>query len=451
MTDKTKTIFALSSGRGKAGIAVIRISGPGTSRALEQLAGGVTEPRKLILRTLKSPSTDELLDQALVAWFPGPHSFTGEDMAELHIHGGLAVIEGVLSALGVLDGFESAEPGAFTRRAFYNGKLDLVAIEGLADLIDAETEAQHRQAVRQMEGQLGALYENWRQSLIQVLAYVEATLDFPDEDDVPVRVSEQLRETLRQVLEEIKIHLDDNRRGERLRSGVRVVIAGPPNVGKSSLLNCLAQRDAAIVSSQAGTTRDIIEVHLNLGGMPVILVDTAGIHESADDIEKQGIERAQAQSKQADILLWLCEASDKRFQGANLADSDLIDAGVEPDLVFTKADLAEPGEVRSGAEAVCLISVKTGEGIEALLDYLKGQAQELVGTGHEAVLTRTRHRQALVDCCGYLEQAIAQNADAEELNAEDIRLAARALGRITGRVDVEAVLDVVFADFCIGK
>jgi len=451
MTIETKTIFALSSGRGKAGVAVIRISGPKTPLAIDQIAGGMVESRKLILRTLKSPSNDEVLDQALVTWFPGPHSFTGEDMAELHIHGGLAVIEGVLSALGALDGFEPAQPGAFTRRAFYNGKLDLVAIEGLADLIEAETEAQRRQAVRQMEGQLGTLYENWRESLIQVLAYVEATLDFPDEDDVPVRVSEKLRETLVQVLKEIKNHLDDNRQGERLRSGVRVVIAGPPNVGKSSLLNCLARRDAAIVSSQAGTTRDIIEVHLNLGGMPVILVDTAGIHESADDIEQQGIARAQAQSKQADILLWLCEVGKKRFQGANLADFDLIDAEVEPGLIFTKADLAEPGEDRSRAEAVCSISVKTGEGIDDLLNYLTSQAQELIGTGHETVLTRTRHRLALVECCEYLEQAIEQNADAEELNAEDIRLAARALGRITGRVDVEAVLDVVFADFCIGK
>jgi len=270
-------------------------------------------------------------------------------------------------------------------------------------------------------------------------------------DLVPVRVSEKLRETLRQVLKEIEDHLDDNRQGERLRSGVRVVIAGPPNVGKSSLLNCLAQRDAAIVSSQAGTTRDIIEVHLNLGGMPVILVDTAGIHESADDIEQQGIERAQAQSKQADILLWLCEVGNKRFQGANLADLELPDTRVEPGLVFTKADLAGTDDHGTEAQALCSISVKTGEGIEALLDYLKNRAQELVGTGHEAVLTRTRHRQSLVECCGYLEQAIEQNADAEELNAEDIRLAVRALGRITGRVDVEAVLDVVFADFCIGK
>lgn len=451
MTNDNSTIFALSSGRGKAGIAVIRISGPQTSHALEQLGAGGPAPRKLVLCALKAPDSEEVLDQALVAWFPGPHSFTGEDMAELHVHGGLAVIEGVLGALGALDGFAPAEPGAFTRRAFHNGKLDLVAIEGLADLIEAETQAQRRQAVRQLDGQLGALYENWRQSLIQVLAYVEATLDFPDEDDVPVRVSEELRATLRQVLGEISDHLDDNRQGERLRSGVRVVIAGPPNVGKSSLLNCLAQRDAAIVSSQAGTTRDIIEVHLNLGGMPVILVDTAGIHESADDIEKQGIARAQAQSKQADILLWLCAMDDKRFQGANLADLELVDAGVEPVLIFTKADLDQGGHDAGDRQATCSISVKTGEGIETLLDYLTGQAQALIGTGHEAVLTRSRHRQALVECCGHLKQALEQNLDAEELNAEDIRLAMRALGRITGRVDVEAVLDVVFGDFCIGK
>ena len=316
------TIFALSTAPGRAGIAVIRMSGPKAARATKQLIGTLPQPRRATLRTLKHPDNDEHLDQALTLWFPGPNSFTGEDLTEFHIHGGNAVIQGVLEALGSIEGLRLAEPGEFSKRAFANGKLDLTAVEGLADLIDAETQAQRRQALKQSQGALRDLYENWRKDILQALALTEAALDFSDEADVPETIANQARPLIEQTHNSISAHLNDEHRGEILREGFKVVIAGPPNVGKSSLLNTLAKRPAAIVSQEAGTTRDIIEVRLNLNGYPVIITDTAGIRHTESAIEQEGIKRTRDHAAGADLILWLEEASNKDRE-ANLEKLEL--------------------------------------------------------------------------------------------------------------------------------
>ncbi len=451
MQDRTKTIFATSSGHGRAGIAVVRISGPQAGQALKQLAGGLPPARRLSLRRLKAPDGDESLDHALVVWLPGPDSYTGEDMAELHLHGGLAVVDGVLRALGQLHGLVAAEPGMFTRRAFDNGRMGLVEVEGLADIIAAETQAQRAQALGQMDGALGALYEGWREGLLSALAYIEAVLDFPDEEDTPAAIGREQNHALRRVLQQIGKHLNDGGRGERLREGVCVVIAGAPNVGKSSLLNRLAQRDVAIVSTVAGTTRDVIEVHLDLDGVPVNLVDTAGIHEAADEIGREGVLRARAQADKADILLWLLEPGDVAGQEKN----PIAGVDSEPVYVTNKIDLVKtgqkPGQQSALPGAACSISAKTGQGMDGLISLLTHKVRRLIGTKGGLVLTRARHRQALEECAAHLRRALDHDGSAEELKAEDIRLGVRALGRITGRVDVEAVLDRLFAEFCIGK
>ena len=302
------TIYALSSGHGRAGVAVIRVSGPAAGRALERLAGALPKPRYAALRTLRSPA-GEVLDGALVLWLPGPRSETGEDMAELHVHGGRAVIAGVLEALGAVDGCRPAEAGEFARRSFENGKIDLTAAEALADLVDADTAAQRRQALRQAGGALARLYDGWRAALIEAQALTEAAIDFADEGDVGEKAAAGAREAVARLLPRLRAHLDDGRRGEILREGFRVAIAGPPNAGKSSLLNALARREAAIVSEEAGTTRDIIEVTLDLGGVPVILSDTAGIRAAEGRVEREGIRRAVAHARAADLVVWLTDAA----------------------------------------------------------------------------------------------------------------------------------------------
>lgn len=430
------TIFALATGPARAAIAVVRISGPGAGAALKALAGDLPPSRRASLRTLRHAG--EALDRALILWLPGPGSFSGEDMAELHLHGGRAVVAGVLDALLAL-GLRPAEPGEFTRRAFENGRLDLTEAEGLADLVAAETAAQRRQALRQMGGALGALYEGWRAELIGALAHVEAEIDFVDEADVPEGLAASARERLARLIDAIEAHLADAGRGERLREGLEVVILGAPNAGKSSLLNALLRREAAIVSSIAGTTRDVVEAHLDLGGWPVTLADTAGLRETADEIESEGVRRALQRAERADLKLVVAEAGRPLPpEAARLLDADAL-------LVLSKIDLA-PEADRSAGLAV---SAVTGEGLPELRAALEREAARRLDAGPAPALTRARHRAALQDCVAALRRAL--QATELELVAEDLRLAARALGRITGRVDVEDVLDAVFAEFCIGK
>jgi tRNA modification GTPase len=432
----TDTIFAPATGFGRAAVAVIRISGPQTSAFLHAVAGNLPEPRRLSLRRLRDPQSGEPLDQALVAWMPGPNSFSGEDQAELHLHGSLAVRAAVLRALSAFDGCRAADPGEFTRRAFLNGRMDLSSVEGLADLIDAETEAQRRQALRQLEGALGSLVERWRERLISALARLEAALDFSDEGDVPAHLEAEAGTILADMQREIAGTLAEAHRGERLREGFVVVLAGPPNAGKSTLLNVLAKRDVAIVSAVPGTTRDAIEVRCDLGGLPVTFVDTAGLRASTDPIEQAGMERTRARLGTADMTLWL-EAPDAH---------DAAPAGAAVVTVATKADLSP-----AMGDAELAISAVTGAGLEALLRRIQNEAQVALGQG-DGVVTRERHRAALTRADDALHRAAtALAAGQSELATEDARLALRAIGEITGRVDVEHVLDRLFASFCIGK
>lgn len=434
------TIFASASGMGRSAIAVIRISGPAAGTGLRALSGPLPEARRAVARALREPGTGEVLDHALVLWLPGPASFTGEDVAELHLHGGIAVRAAVLRALGDLDGFRTAEPGEFTRRAFLNGRMDLTAVEGLADLIDAETEAQRRQAVRQLDGALATLVARWREGLIDALAWYEAALDFADEDDVPADAANAAAARLHAIRREVVAELARSRQGERLRHGFVVVIAGPPNAGKSTLLNALARREVAIVSPYAGTTRDAIEVRCDLGGLPVVFVDTAGLRDTTDPVEQVGIERARQRLNDADLVLWLAEL------GRNFP-TDTPPGPACRILVATKAD-----QGRSSPDADVTVSAATGLGMDSLLELVQQKASDaLVGSG-DAVLTRERHRHAFEDLAAALMRGEASAAAGrDELAAEDVRLALRALGRVVGNVDVEEVLDRVFGAFCIGK
>jgi tRNA modification GTPase len=438
------TIYALSSGKGVAGIAVVRVSGSAAGRVVETLTGkALPEARRASVRALYGKDREHPIDRGLVIWMPGPGSFTGEDMAELHIHGGIAVVDAVLAAIGDVEGGRMAEPGEFTRRAFDNGRLDLTEAEGIADLISAETEAQRQQAVRQMDGALGALYEGWRHDMVQALAYLEADLDFADEE-LPEDLFGPMIPNVIALRDTIEEHLDDDHRGERLRDGFQVILVGPPNAGKSSLINALSNREVAIVSDIAGTTRDLIEVHLNLAGYPVTLVDTAGLRDGGDAIEQEGVRRARERAARADLTLRLCDISvldDDSFAEAKAVDLCLV---TKTDTVGGKPDLP------NGAIG---LSVKTGAGMDQLLAALEERVVGAMQVQDQPGITRLRHREALQQCNSYLDRALegAQAGQDEELVAEDLRLAARSLGRITGRVDVEDLLDVIFADFCIGK
>jgi tRNA modification GTPase len=428
----TDTIFALASGSTRAAIAVMRLSGPNTGPTVAALIGGaLPAPRHASLRRLRDPS-GALLDHALVLWFPAPNTYTGDDCAELHLHGGRAVIDGVADALAT-SGLRPAEPGEFTRRAFLNGRMDLVEAEAVHDLVTAETEAQRRQALRQLEGALGALYQDWADRLRGILAYQEALIDFPDED-LPPEVEDQLLATLRTVRTEVAAHLNDAHRGEKLREGLFFAITGAPNVGKSTLVNALAERDVAIVSAIPGTTRDALETRVILGGVPVTLVDTAGLRETTDSIEAEGVRRARARAQDADLAMTVVEA------GSPPPDT----AGDNHLLIANKSDLGRPGP-----DGALRISAKTGQGMDELRARLATTARQMTESSGPPPLTRARHRAALLAAAEHLDAA--EHAELPELRGEDLRLAMRALGRITGHVGVEDILDTVFSRFCIGK
>ncbi|MDV7339874.1 tRNA uridine-5-carboxymethylaminomethyl(34) synthesis GTPase MnmE [Terasakiella sp. A23] len=441
-----QTIYALASGAGRCGVAVIRLSGPHALDVLCKLSNkDIFKPRYAHRVNLVDPLTGDQLDDGLALYFPGPNSFTGEDVVELQIHGGRAVVQSVQEALASFDGLRLAEPGEFTRRAFENDKMDLTAAEGLADLIHAETRAQAKQALRQMDGALGSLYNDWADRILHVLAHFEAVIDFPDED-LPEEVEQGVRAKVDVLKGEIEDHLKDGHRGEMLRDGVRLAIVGPPNAGKSSLLNHLAKREVAIVSDIAGTTRDVIESHLDIGGYPVVVSDTAGIRHSDDVIEVEGIRRAQTTAQQADLKVVLFDSSDwPDLDGKTL---DLIDEDCL--LVFNKIDKADKPDITDVKGITPLyMSAKSGEGLSDFFKALEKEvAERCMMTGAPA-LTRARHREALEDCVEALNRF--DQIDLPELAAEDLRMATRSLGRITGRIDVEDVLDIVFSDFCIGK
>src|ERR1700728_4988387 len=414
MSDRS-TIFALSSGRPPAAIAVVRISGPAAGIALEKLIGRLPEPRKAALARVREPAGGDIIDEALVLWFPAPRSETGEHVAELQLHGGHAVVAGVLDALGKIDGCRLAEPGEFTRRAFENGRLDLTEVEGLADLIAAETPVQRRQAFRQLKGLIGDRAEAWRRRLIEALALVEARIDFSDEADVPEDLVVPALHAAQQLRDEIATALADGRRGERLREGFVVAIAGPPNAGKSTLLNRLARREAAIVSPVPGTTRDVIEVHLNLDGYPVTLLDTAGIRDSNDPLEQESVRRARERAAGADLVLWVTDgsAADRMvFPEKNLADASMIW------LTLNKVDLAEPVNTRVTALSRSIseygfsyrISALNGTGIDQLINGLAGFAKEYFSTVEAGIVTRARHRHLFEQTLAALDRALAEAA-----------------------------------------
>lgn len=443
-------IFALSSARGRAGVAVFRVSGANAGFAITELTGRpLPRPRQAVLRNLLE-ADGTLIDRGLVLWFEAPASFTGEPVAEFHLHGGPAVIEAVTERLAALQGLRPAEPGEFTRQAFANGKLDLTEAEGLADLIAAETAGQRRLALRQMQGGLKQRYDGWRAALIGAGAHLEACIDFADED-IPPDLMAGVSSKVKALANEIGAHLDDNRRGEIIRDGFTIVILGAPNVGKSSLLNALAKRDAAIVSATPGTTRDPIEVHLDLAGYAVTLIDTAGLRDTDDEIENEGIRRARARAASADLRLAVCS-----YYGDGIDSRGTEELSAHDALLLNKADLRanDSHETSLFSGQTFRVSARTGEGLDELVRWLESQVTSRVGGSESMPMTRARHRQALQSVSHHLaqfERNFASGLLQLDLLAEDLRMAARELGRITGRIDVEDYLDVIFRDFCIGK
>ncbi|KAF0719717.1 Aste57867_839 [Aphanomyces stellatus] len=450
------TIYALSSAEGRSGVAVVRISGPMANECLLQMTKAKTlpPPREATLRNLSHPVTHELLDSAMAIRFPEPKSFTGEDIVELYLHGSRPVISGVLEALSTLPNHRPAEAGEFTERAFENHKMDLMQVEGLADLLNAETEGQRKQALHQMSGTVGKVYEDWRRTIIQCLAHAEALIDFgEDEDDVTDEAYMAVIQRVRTLGQSIQRHLKDGRRGEILRHGVQVAILGAPNAGKSSLLNLLAQRDAAIVSPIAGTTRDIVQVPMNLAGYPVLLNDTAGIRETTDVVEQEGVLRAFKMNDEAQLKILVVDVLDSVIDPALL---DLVDA--KTIVVLNKVDRASDEtalmEAVGHAPIVCRLSCADGTGVDAFLETLQRRVQGIFTSADapedSTIITRERHRRHLTQCVLHLDHFL-QHPHESELAAEDLRHAVASLGRIVGRVDVEDMLDVLFADFCIGK
>ena len=433
------TIYALSSGSGRAGIAVVRLSGSLAGSALAKLAGTLPEPRRATLRKLKA-ADGQIIDEAMVLWFPGPHSATGEDVAELHVHGAPAIIAFLFSELSQIEGLRLAEPGEFSKRAFDHGKLDLLEVEGLADLLAATGEAQRRLAMRQFLGEASAVYEKWRADIISALALHEAAIDFVEEDDVAAKARDMAGPVLHRLVKEFEAALRLSSQNAAIRSGLRLVIAGAPNVGKSSLLNALAGREVAIVSAQAGTTRDVVEAQILFEGVPLALADTAGLRASTSDaIEKIGMARAERAALDADILLWVTAPDVKETVGPPR----------KPDLIISnKADLES---IRIRNDEALRVSMKTGAGLNHLRADLQKLIQRRLSVVDDAVVVRMRHVQAVEESIRLLNKCLEESYRPHELIAEDLRKAARALGSITGHVDVEDLLGKIFLEFCIGK
>ncbi len=445
MHPRDQTIFALSSGRPPSAIAIVRVSGPAAGAALKSLAGKIPQPR-VATRAFLRGADQAPIDDAVVLWFPGPASATGEDVAEFHVHGGRAVLAALFAELSAIENMRAAEPGEFTRRAFENGKLDLTEAEGLDDLIHADTELQRRLALRQLRGLLGDRARDWRAQVIEAQALIEAGIDFSDEGDVPAELIAPALARIGTLLTEIEEVLGAQGRAERLREGLVVAIAGPPNVGKSTLMNLLARREVAIVSPHAGTTRDVIEVQLDLDGYPVTVIDTAGIRETDDPVEQEGVRRARARAAEADLVLWLADIKGKAVGEAG---------DVPVWLIRNKIDLG--GVEEAGARAdrpgrrTFAISAKRGDGIGELVAALISFARDFFGTSEDGLITRERQRGLLQETADALRRSQAAVSLGEELAAEDLRMAAQSLGRLLGRVDIEDVLDVIFSRFCIGK
>lgn len=433
------TIFALSSGRLPSGVAVVRISGPQVRFAIETIIGMMIEPRYATYKTFRARNGDAI-DRGLVLFFPDPSSFTGEDCAEFHLHGGIAVVEKLLEELASFPNCRIAEAGEFTRRAFTNGKMDLTIAEGLADLIAAETEGQRRLALQVASGSQRELYTQWRQQLVRARALIEAELDFADESDVPGSVSGQVWEQLKSLKSEIVLHIESGKRAAMLRDGLHVVIAGAPNAGKSSLLNFLAGREIAIISEEAGTTRDLLEVKLNLGGIPVYVTDTAGLREATSQVEKIGIARARERAAEADLVLLLEDMQNPIAVSLDESNADIWKVGTKADLDVAKLN-----------EWQYRISNRTNTGLDQLISALQAFAEDRIGQINDAVPTRQRHINLLRSTISEIEVAADRDDLPLELRAENMRRASQYLGRITGDVDVEEILDVIFSQFCIGK
>ncbi len=440
MHPSDQTIFALATGPLPSAIAIVRVSGPRAGDVLRALTGSLPPPRRAVRCDLRTRD-GELIDDGVALWFPAPASATGEDIAELHIHGSRAVAAALIKTLSAFEGVRPAEPGEFTRRGFENGKLDLTEAEGLDDLIHADTDAQRRQALRQLGGVLGDRARRWRDQIIEALALVEAGIDFSDEGDVADELMGPARAKIAELSAEIAEVLAEQGRGEKLRDGMVVAIAGPPNVGKSTLINRLARREVAIVSPHAGTTRDVIEVQLDLDGYPVTVIDTAGLRDSDDPVEQEGVRRARARAASADLVLWLSTAKDA-------SDPDV--SGPEVWRVRNKIDLADGKAESRPSHSAFRISAATGEGFAELLRQLTRFAAQYFGTAEAGLITRDRHRLLLAEASVSLDRSLASGL-AEEILAEELRAAAHSLGRLLGRVDVEDVLGEIFSRFCIGK
>jgi tRNA modification GTPase len=443
MHPRDQTIFALSSGRPPSAIAIVRVSGPQAGPALTAL-GGKIPPARTATRVLLRDVDGQPLDDAVVLWFPGPASATGEDVAEFHVHGGRAVLASIFAGLASLENMRAAEPGEFTRRAFENGKLDLTEAEGLDDLIHADTDRQRRQSLRQLKGLLGDRARDWRARIIEASALIEAGIDFSDEGDVPAELIVPALGKIRTLLEEIEKVLAAQGQSERLRDGLVVAIAGPPNVGKSTLMNQLARREVAIVSPHAGTTRDVIEVQLDLDGYPVTVIDTAGIRETDDPVEQEGVRRARARAAEADLVLWLADAANEKVEHSGPTPVWRVRNKIDLDQASRPmADTA----IRTGF----WISAKSGDGVPELIAGLVGFAEGYFGATEVGLISRARQRQLLQETASSLHRSMDVAEEGEELAAEELRVAAHSLGRLLGRVDVEDILDVIFREFCVGK
>ena len=442
------TIYALSSGPGISGIAVIRVSGKNTAEVIKKLTGSkIPPPRVATLKKFNKNGKKELIDEGVILWFPGPNSYTGDDLAEFHVHGSRAVIKAMHSAISKINNCRLAEPGEFTKRAFQNGRINLLKAESIADLISAETEIQRKQALKIMSGKSSDQFNLWREQLLKILSHVEAKIDFPDEN-LPKNIINAIRKTSNNILIEIKKTLNDQKVGERIREGFRIAIVGPTNSGKSSLLNYLSKRDVAIVSEIAGTTRDVIETHLNLDGYPVVVSDTAGIRDSKNEIEKMGIKIALNRAEDADLKLVIVSAKNVNFTGVlkGLLTKNAV-------LVVNKSDLMK-GKFNSKFKKYehVLISIKKDSNLNKLISKIKNKLKNKFTTAEDILITRERHRQNLINCVHHLEK-FEKKKSAQDFDkaAEDLRLATRHLGMIVGKVDVEELLGSIFNDFCIGK